>query len=47
MQDRLEASLATAVWAVANGASMVRVHDVEETVQALRLVAQPVDEVAS
>ena len=46
-QDRLEASLATAVWAVANGASMVRAHDVEPTVQALRVVAQPVTSGAS
>jgi dihydropteroate synthase len=33
--DRLEASLATAVWAVDQGAAMVRVHDVAPTVQAL------------
>lgn len=37
--DRLEASLATAVWAVDQGASMVRVHDVRATVEAVRLVA--------
>jgi len=36
--DRLEGSLATAVHAVAQGARMVRAHDVEPTVQALRLV---------
>ncbi len=36
--DRLEASLAAAVWAVDQGAAMVRVHDVRPTVQALRLV---------
>ncbi len=36
--DRLEASLATAVWAVDQGAAMVRVHDVRPTVQALRLL---------
>ena len=41
--DRLEGSLATAVWAVANGAAMVRAHDVEATVQALRVVAEPLD----
>jgi len=35
--DRLEASLASAVWAVDQGASMVRVHDVAPTVQALRV----------
>ncbi|MCL4313191.1 MAG: dihydropteroate synthase [Actinobacteria bacterium] len=32
--ERFEASLATAVWAMATGASMVRVHDVKATVQA-------------
>ena len=37
--DRLEASLAAAVWAVDQGAAMVRVHDVRPTVHALRLVA--------
>jgi dihydropteroate synthase len=36
--DRLEGSLAAAVWAIAHGASMVRVHDVKATVQAARLV---------
>lgn len=36
--DRLEGSLATAVWAAAAGAAMVRVHDVRATVQAVRLV---------
>jgi dihydropteroate synthase len=40
--DRLEASLATAVWALDAGASMVRVHDVEATVHGLRLVAEEV-----
>jgi dihydropteroate synthase len=37
--DRIEASLATAVWAMVAGAGMVRVHDVRETVHAARLVA--------
>jgi dihydropteroate synthase len=37
--DRLEGSLAAAVWAVAHGAAMVRVHDVRPTVQAMGLVA--------
>jgi len=37
--DRLEASLAVAVWAVDQGAAMVRVHDVRPTVQAMRLLA--------
>jgi dihydropteroate synthase len=36
--DRLEASLATAVWCMANGVGMVRVHDVAATVQAATLV---------
>lgn len=40
--DRLEASLATAVWALDAGAGMVRVHDVEATVHGLRLVAEEV-----
>ena len=33
--DRLEASLATVVWSVLEGAKMVRVHDVRATVQAV------------
>jgi dihydropteroate synthase len=36
--ERLAASLATATWAMEQGASMVRVHDVAATVQAARLV---------
>jgi len=36
--DRLEASLATAAWAVSQGATMVRVHDVAATAQLARLV---------
>lgn len=35
--DRLEGSLATALWAAAQGAAMVRVHDVAATVGGLRL----------
>ena len=38
VDDRFEESLATAVWAMAQGASMVRVHDVAPTAQAARLV---------
>ena len=34
---RLGGSVAAALWAVAHGAAVVRVHDVEETVQALRV----------
>jgi dihydropteroate synthase len=36
--DRLEPSLATAVWAADKGAAMVRVHDVAATVQAMKVV---------
>ncbi len=36
--ERLPGSLATAVWAMGSGASMVRVHDVAATVQAALLV---------
>jgi len=38
-QDRLAGSLAGAILAVLDGAAIVRVHDVAETVQALRVVA--------
>ena len=38
VDDRLEASLAAAVWAMLQGAAMVRAHDVRATVQAARLV---------
>ncbi|MCU1447846.1 MAG: dihydropteroate synthase [Acidimicrobiales bacterium] len=37
--DRLEGSVAAAVWAMSHGAGMVRVHDVKPTVQAMKLVA--------
>lgn len=40
--DRLEASVATAVWALAQGAGMVRVHDVAATVAGARLLAEEV-----
>jgi len=40
-EDRLEASLAAAVWAMAAGAAIVRVHDVAATVAAARLVGDP------
>jgi dihydropteroate synthase len=42
VDDRLEASVATAVWAVAAGAALVRVHDVAATVAALRIVSEEV-----
>ena len=37
-EDRLEGSLAVAVWAAMCGVAMVRVHDVAATVRALRLM---------
>jgi len=37
--ERLEGSLATAVWAMVHGATMVRVHDVAATAGAARLLA--------
>jgi dihydropteroate synthase len=40
--DRLAGSLATASWALQQGAGMVRVHDVAATVQAALLVGRPV-----
>jgi dihydropteroate synthase len=42
--DRLEASLAAAVWAVTKGVGMVRVHDVAATVAAVRIVCDEVGE---
>jgi len=41
VDDRLEGSIATATWALAAGASMVRVHDVLPTVQAALVVGRP------
>jgi dihydropteroate synthase len=38
--DRLDGSLASAVWAMACGAAVVRVHDVAATVQAARLFGE-------
>ena len=38
VDDRLEGSLAVAVWAATAGAAMVRAHDVAPTVEALRVV---------
>jgi dihydropteroate synthase len=37
--DRIEGSIATAVWAMVQGARMVRVHDVRATAQAVKVVA--------
>jgi dihydropteroate synthase len=39
VDDRLEGSLATATWALASGAGMVRVHDVRATRHAVAVVA--------
>ena len=39
VDDRIEGSLAAAVWALVQGAQMVRVHEVEATVQALKVVS--------
>ena len=38
-EDRIEGSLATAVWALQRGAAVVRVHDVKATAQAVALCA--------
>jgi dihydropteroate synthase len=40
--DRLEASIAAAVWAMTKGVGMVRVHDVAATVAAVRIVCDEV-----
>jgi dihydropteroate synthase len=40
IEERLAGSLASAVWAISQGAEMVRVHDVAETVQAVRLMGR-------
>lgn len=40
VDDRLEGSLGAAVYAVLNGASIVRVHDVLPTIRALRIIEQ-------
>ena len=42
VDDRVEASVATALWAVERGAAMVRVHDVAPVVQALRIAGDAV-----
>jgi len=43
VDDRVEASLATATWALAAGVKMVRVHDVAATVQAAAVVTAEVE----
>jgi dihydropteroate synthase len=40
--DRLEPSIAAAVWAITKGVGMVRVHDVRATVAAVRIVCDQV-----
>jgi dihydropteroate synthase len=47
VDDRLPGSLATATWAMQQGAAMVRVHDVAPTVQAARLVGPAEPEAGS
>lgn len=37
VDDRVGGSIASALWSVANGADIIRVHDVAETVQALKV----------
>ena len=39
VDDRLAASIATEVWAMHQGAAMIRAHDVRSAVQAARVVA--------
>ena len=46
VDDRLEGSIATATWAMAQGAAMVRVHDVRPTVQARAVVAGEIEPAA-
>jgi len=41
--DRLEPSIAGAVWALTKGVAMVRVHDVRATVAAVRIVGDEVE----
>jgi dihydropteroate synthase len=42
VDDRLEGSIASAVWLASRGVQMVRVHDVAPTVQAMRIVKEAV-----
>jgi dihydropteroate synthase len=42
-EDRLEASVATSVWAISRGVDMVRVHDVGPVAQAAVLAGEPSD----
>ncbi len=47
VEERLEGSLATAAWAMNAGVDLVRVHDVEATLQLRDLLARPLEEVGS
>jgi dihydropteroate synthase len=47
VEERLEGSLASAAWAMVQGVSMVRVHDVRETVQLRELLSSPLEPVTS
>ncbi len=47
VDDRLEGSLATATWAMWQGATMIRAHDVRATVHAARVVAGSIPTPAS
>lgn len=47
VDQRLEGSLATEAWAMVEGVSMVRVHDVREAVQLRELLTRPLDAVSS
>jgi dihydropteroate synthase len=45
VNQRLEGSIATEAWAMAQGVSMVRVHDAVAAVQLRELLVRPVEEV--
>ncbi|HEV3186670.1 MAG TPA: dihydropteroate synthase [Acidimicrobiales bacterium] len=47
VDERLEGSLASEAWAMVQGVSMVRVHDVRETVQLRELLTRPLEAVTS
>ena len=47
IRDSFEGSLATVAWAMAQGVSMVRVHDVVATNQIRALLVRPVEEVGT
>ena len=47
VEQRLEGSIASEAWALLEGVSMVRVHDVAAAVQLRELLARPVEEVVA